>query len=249
MSRRRRAVTPSPLRHALLLGLIAVLAGAGVGTAILIPRVASPTGLPPVPPPLSAPPVPAAPGGPAPRPLDDSFLAGDDDPVPTTSRTVEVANSGALSDALETVRGGTTLVLADGTYDGDFTVRGHRHARGSRGRPRGERGQGGHRVGLRARGQEQRARRRRRSDVQERREHPAQAGLVEQRARHPQHLRPGRPWRGLQQVALHRWCGQPPQPGRPQHVPEQVRPRQLPDARRLRDPGLPARPDRPQPVR
>ncbi len=124
VSRRRRAVTPSPLRHALLLGLIAVLAGAGVGTAILIPRVASPTGLPPVPPPLSAPPVPAAPGGPAPRPLDDSFLAGDDDPVPTTSRTVEVANSGALSDALETVRGGTTLVLADGTYDGDFTVRG-----------------------------------------------------------------------------------------------------------------------------
>lgn len=124
VSRRRRAVSPSPLRHALL-GLIAVLAGAGVGTAILIPRVASPTGLPPVPPPLSAPPVPTAvPDGPAPRPLDDSFLAGDDDPVPTTPRTVEVANSGALTDALETVRGGTTLVLADGTYDGDFTVRG-----------------------------------------------------------------------------------------------------------------------------
>jgi len=117
-------VTPSPLRHALLLGLIAVLAGAGVGTAILIPRVASPTGLPPVPPPLSAPPVPAVPGGPAPRPLDDSFLAGDDDPVPSTARTVDVRSAGALSDALETVSGGTTLVLADGTYNGDFTVRG-----------------------------------------------------------------------------------------------------------------------------
>ena len=43
------------------------------------------------------------------------------------------------------------------------------------------------------RGQEQRARRRRRSDVPERREHPAQAGVVEQRPRHPQHLRPRRP--------------------------------------------------------
>src|SRR5690242_16407712 len=99
-----------------------VLVAAGVGTALLLPRDAS-NGPPDAGPPPSAPAAPAAPDGPTPRPLDDSFLDGDDDPLPTTARTVDVASSAALADALETVRGGTTLVLADGTYDGDFTVR------------------------------------------------------------------------------------------------------------------------------
>jgi hypothetical protein len=111
---RRRAV--SPLRRGLVLGLVAVLAAAGVATAILLPRITIPTGPPPGTP-VSAPPA-------APRPLDDSLLAGDDDPIPATARTVDVASAAALSDALEAVGGGTTLVLADGTYDGDFTVRG-----------------------------------------------------------------------------------------------------------------------------
>ena len=115
-------MTRSSLRHGLALGLVAVVAGAGIGTAILLPQSTSPTGPPTPAPPVSAPP--AAPDGSAPRPLDDSFLAGDDDPVPTTARTVDVANSAAFTDALETIRGGTTLVLADGTYDGDFTLRG-----------------------------------------------------------------------------------------------------------------------------
>ena len=118
VSHGRRAVS----RHVLAVVVVAVLAGAGLGTAILLPRVTSPTGGPVAGPPPAVPS--ATPGGPAPRPLDDSFLAGDDDPVPATARTVDVANSAALSDALESVRGGTTLVLADGTYDGGFTVRG-----------------------------------------------------------------------------------------------------------------------------
>ena len=148
------------------------------------------------------------------------------------------------------VSGGTTLVLADGTYDGDFTVRGvtatpsHPWSSGRRTRARPC-----SRSGSAIVVKEQRARRRRRPDVPERREHPAQAGVVEQRPGHPQHLRPRRRRRGLQQVALHRRRGQPPQPDRPQHLPEQDRPRQLPDARRLDDPGLAVRPDRPQPVR
>jgi poly(beta-D-mannuronate) lyase len=57
------------------------------------------------------------------RPLDDSFLDGDDDPLPVTARTVEVADSGSLDVALASIAGGTTVVLADGTYDGDFGVR------------------------------------------------------------------------------------------------------------------------------
>jgi hypothetical protein len=122
--RRHRAGTV-PLRHALTLGLVVVLAGAGVGAAIVLPDTAWLPGSAPVPPPQIAPPAaPIVPGVPAPRPLDDSVLAGDDDPVPSTARTVDVAEAGALADALETVRGGTTIVLADGTYDGDFTVRG-----------------------------------------------------------------------------------------------------------------------------
>ncbi len=112
----------SSLRHGLVLGLVAVVAAAGVGTALLLPHTTSAAGPAPAGPPPAAPP--AAPGLPAPRPLDDSFLTGDDDPIPATPRTVDVATAGALSDALATVRGGTTLVLADGTYDGDFTVRG-----------------------------------------------------------------------------------------------------------------------------
>ena len=122
VSRRRPAVTRFSPRHTLALALVAVLAAAGVGTAVLLPRTPAPTGTPAAGPPLSAPP--AAPAGSPARPLDDSFLDGDDDPVPTTPRTVDVADAGALTDALGTVRGGTTLVLADGTYDGDFTVRG-----------------------------------------------------------------------------------------------------------------------------
>ena len=118
VARRRRTVTP--LRHGLALGLVALIAAAGVGTAILLPHYASPIGTPPPAPPVSAPP--AAPE--APRPLDDSFLAGDDDPIPTTASIVDVANAAGLADALETISGGTTVVLADGTYDGDFTVRG-----------------------------------------------------------------------------------------------------------------------------
>jgi poly(beta-D-mannuronate) lyase len=61
--------------------------------------------------------------GPAPRPLDDSFLAGDDDPVPATAHTVRVRDSGSLSAALESVAGGTTVVLADGSYDGEYSLR------------------------------------------------------------------------------------------------------------------------------
>jgi poly(beta-D-mannuronate) lyase len=122
VSRRRPAVTRFSPRHTLALALVAVLAAAGVGTAVLLPRTPAPTGTPAAGPPLSTPP--AAPAGPPARPLDDSFLDGDDDPIPTTLRTVDVADAGALTDALGTVRGGTTLVLADGTYDGDFTVRG-----------------------------------------------------------------------------------------------------------------------------
>ncbi len=119
-----RRVGPPRRRHTLALGLAAVvLAGAGVGTATLLTRDTDGTSQA-APAPLPAPP--AAPAGPpaapVPRPLDDSFLAGDDDPIPATARTVEVAGSRALSDALESVRGGTTLVLADGTYDGDFTL-------------------------------------------------------------------------------------------------------------------------------
>ena len=185
------------------------------------------------------------------RPLDDSFLDGDDDPVPTTPRTVDVADAGALTDA-----------LGDGPRRHHprpgrrhlrrrlHRARGECHARGTRGRPGGEPGQGG------------------RSDRAPRSwsrasAHVVVAGLTFRsgastllkldssnnvRVTHNTFDRGGA-GEELQQVALHRWCGQPPQPGRPQHVPEQDRPRQLPDARRLRDPGLPARPDRPQPVR
>ena len=248
MSGRRRAVTRLSPRHTLALALVAVLAAAGVGTAVLLPRTPAPTGAPAAGPALSTPP--AAPAGSPARPLDDSFLDRDDDPVPTTPRTVDVADAGALTDALGSVRGGTTLVLADGTYDGDFTVRGVSATPEAPVVVRAANpGKAVIAIGLHARGQGKRARRRRRPDVPERREHPAQAGVVEQRARHAQHLRPGRRRRGLQQVALHRWRGQPPQPDRPQHLPEQDRPRQLPDARRLEDAGLPVRPDRPQPVR
>jgi poly(beta-D-mannuronate) lyase len=120
-----RRMAPGRQRRALALGLaVALIGGAGVTTAVLLPRYApSVTVTPPAAPTPPSGPV-AAPDGPVSRPLDDSFLDGDDDPVPTTARTVKVAGSGALSDALESVRGGTTLVLADGTYDGDFTVRG-----------------------------------------------------------------------------------------------------------------------------
>jgi hypothetical protein len=106
--------------------VVALVAGAGVGTAILLPLGAPvPTGAPLPGPPLSPPGAPGQPpAGATTRPLDDSFLDGDDDPVPATPRTVQVAGAGALSDALESVTGGTTLVLADGTYAGDFTVRG-----------------------------------------------------------------------------------------------------------------------------
>ena len=124
VSSRRRAVTRTPVRHGLALTLVVVMAAAGVGTALFLPDVvAPPAPVPPVQVPPVAPVPPVVPGAPAPRPLDDSFLAGDDDPVPPTARTVEVANAAALTDALETVRGDTTIVLADGTYDGDFTVR------------------------------------------------------------------------------------------------------------------------------
>jgi poly(beta-D-mannuronate) lyase len=61
-------------------------------------------------------------GGPSPRALDDSFLSGDDDPLPVTARTVRVADSRGLSDALESVAAGTTVVLADGSYDGEYGV-------------------------------------------------------------------------------------------------------------------------------
>ncbi len=116
-------VGPRRRRHALALGLAAVvLAGAGVGTATVLDRDTGPAQAAPAPPPAPPAAPDAPPPTPAPRPLDDSFLAGDDDPIPATARTVEVASSGALSDALESVRGGTTLVLADGTYDGDFTL-------------------------------------------------------------------------------------------------------------------------------
>jgi poly(beta-D-mannuronate) lyase len=119
--RRRRRVTGYARRHTAALALVvALLGGAGVATAILLPQVTqAPTGAPP---PWSPPPVP--PAGPASRPLDDSFLDGDDDPVPSTPRTIRITSSAAFSDALESVTGGTTLLLADGTYDGDFTVRG-----------------------------------------------------------------------------------------------------------------------------
>jgi poly(beta-D-mannuronate) lyase len=113
--------TPRRRRRTLALGLAAtVLAGAGVATATLVLPGGPPAGV--TPPAALAPPS-APPAGPAGRPLDDSFLDRDDDPVPTTAKTVDVANAGALSAALESVRGGTTLVLADGTYEGDFTVR------------------------------------------------------------------------------------------------------------------------------
>jgi poly(beta-D-mannuronate) lyase len=125
--RRRRRVSEYPRRRALALTLaLALVTGAGVTTAILLPDMAPSTTVAPPPAPAPPPgggPV-AAPGNPGPRPLDDSFLDGDDDPVPVTARTVKVAGSGALSDALDSVTGGTTLVLADGTYDGDFTVSG-----------------------------------------------------------------------------------------------------------------------------
>jgi poly(beta-D-mannuronate) lyase len=119
-----QAVTPVRQRRVLALSLaVALLAGAGVTTAVLLPHSAPPAGVtPPAAPPPSGPI--AVPGGPAPRPLDDSFLDGDDDPVPATPRTLRIASSGALSDALGSVTVGTTLLLADGTYDGDFTVRG-----------------------------------------------------------------------------------------------------------------------------
>ena len=153
VSRRRRAVTRSPLRHALLLGLIAVLAGAGVGTAILMPRVASPTGLPPVPPPLSAPPVRGtrrSRAPPARRLLPRRRRRpGSDDRAHRRRRE--------LRRALRRARDGPRR--HDPRPGGRHLRRrlhragGQRHARGSRGRPRGERGQGGHRVGLRDRGQ------------------------------------------------------------------------------------------------
>jgi poly(beta-D-mannuronate) lyase len=103
--------------RALTLGLVAaVLVGAGVVTATLVLPGGPPAGV--------APPASSVPPGPPPgRPLDDSFLAGDDDPLPITANTVDVADAGGLSDALASVRAGTTVVLADGTYDGDFTVR------------------------------------------------------------------------------------------------------------------------------
>ena len=127
MLRRRRRVSAYPRRRALALTLaLALVTGAGVTTAILLPDMAPSTTVAPPPAPAPPPgggPV-AAPDNPGPRPLDDSFLDGDDDPVPTTPRTVEVAGSGALSDALDSVTGGTTLLLADGTYDGDFSVSG-----------------------------------------------------------------------------------------------------------------------------
>ena len=109
----------APGRRRRALGVAAlVLAGGGVATATL----ATP-GAPPVAPPgAPAPPTPPAPAGPGARPLDDSFLAGDDDPVPATDRTVQVADADALTDALSAVRAGTTVVLADGTYDGEFSV-------------------------------------------------------------------------------------------------------------------------------
>ena len=123
VSSRRRAVTRPPVRHGIVATLVAVVAAAGVATAVVLPNVAPPVDVPPVNVPPVAPVPPVVPGAPAPRPLDDSFLAGEDDPVPTTARTVDVASAAELTDALETVAGGTTLVLADGTYDGDFTVR------------------------------------------------------------------------------------------------------------------------------
>jgi poly(beta-D-mannuronate) lyase len=124
--RRRRRVAEYPRRQALALTLaLALVTGAGVTTAILLPGDAPSAGV--APPPAPAPPAGgplAAPGNPVDRPLDDSFLDGDDDPVPATPRTLQIANAGALSDALESVTGGTTLLLADGTYAGDFTVSG-----------------------------------------------------------------------------------------------------------------------------
>ena len=238
MSRRRRAVTRFPPRHTLALALVAVLAAAGVGTAD--PAARAPRHRPARP--GRAPAVRAARGtrrSPA-RPLDDSFLDGDDDPVPTTPRTVDVADAGALTDALGTVRGGTTLVLADGTYDGDFTVRGVTAT------PEAP-------VVVRAANPGKAVIGSGSALVVKGSAHVVVAGLTFRsgastllklessnnvRVTH-NHLRPGRHRRGLQQVALHRWRGQPPQPDRPQHLPEQDRPRQLPDARRLRDPGLP----------
>lgn len=109
-------------RRSLALGVVAVvLAGTGIATAVLA-GPAAPSAAPPgapAPPPAAG----AAPADPGARRLDDSFLTGDDDPLPTTARTVPVADAAALADALATVRGGTTVVLADGTYDGDLSVR------------------------------------------------------------------------------------------------------------------------------
>jgi hypothetical protein len=118
----RRVQPPGP-RRAVVLGVVAVvLAVAGVVSATVAGRTASSTDAAPP----SASPAPATPGPQSvdapPRPLDDSFLAGDDDPLPTTARTEDVDGSGALADALESVAPGTTLVLADGTYDGEFAM-------------------------------------------------------------------------------------------------------------------------------
>ena len=126
MPRHVSGVTPIRGRRAAALGLAAALiAGAGVATAVLLPpgappAVVTPPAAPPPAGPVAAPP--GQPGAAAPRPLDDSFLDGDNDPLPTTPRTVNIASSGALSDALESATGGTTLLLADGTYDGEFAM-------------------------------------------------------------------------------------------------------------------------------
>ena len=104
--------------------VVALLAGAGVGTAVLLPRTAR---LRPARPPPGPPPSAAARGtrrsrGPParrllprrrrrPGPGDAAHARGSRAPARSPTRSSPVT-------------GGTTLVLADGTYDGDFTVRG-----------------------------------------------------------------------------------------------------------------------------
>ena len=97
----------------------AVVGSAGiVVAAALVPAPAPVPGASPGP---GGSPVPPAAAGPA-RAFDDSFLAGGNDPVPQTGRTVTVADAAGLSAALKTVAPGTTVVLADGRYDGNQTV-------------------------------------------------------------------------------------------------------------------------------
>jgi hypothetical protein len=104
---------------------VALLVAAGTGF-IAMRAMTSPPGGTPAGDPTSMFPTSAVaegqPDAPAARPLDDSFLTGDDDPVPATARTVNVGDSGSLTNALESAAGGTTVLLADGTYDGEFSI-------------------------------------------------------------------------------------------------------------------------------